>query len=213
MTEKEQYIHLPISRDNLLSPLPSWYFTEMFFLAAWANVLLGFMSHLFSSVWHLFIEIMPTNRQSPPNLCSTLVLRSLILSLSFPFSLVFEWILFSSLPLGPYFLFPSLAPCKRAPTPCHHSSSFWFLTSGMVDHSRLLYVNFSLVSIIQHSLCFPSIFSVVHSLPTLEYSSGYFIKTFFFFQFLSLLGNLKPSHGFHDYQCSNGSQIFISILM
>lgn len=70
MTEKVKYMHLPISRGNFLSLLPSCYVKEMFLLPA----CLDLVPSLFRILWHLLIGTMPTNQKSPSNPCSTLVL-------------------------------------------------------------------------------------------------------------------------------------------
>lgn len=126
----------------------------------------------FSSLWHPFMDSCLQINKAPQTPAPLLYCY-----LSFPFSLVFEWILFSSLSLGPYFLFSHYLPARWHPlsvtTLVVMVPDF---SSGMVDRSGLLYVNFSLVSIIWPSLCFSSLFSTVHSLPTLWSSSGYFVN-------------------------------------
>lgn len=170
MTEKVEYTPCPEATSSLL---PSFEVKEMFLLPARPNVLLGFISHLLQLPLAPFYGIMSTNQQSPPDPCSTLVLLSFSPFLSVLYLNEFYFLHC----LGPYFLFSHYLPARWHPlsvtTLVVMVPDF---SSGTVDRKGLLYVNFSLVSITGPSLCFSSLFSTVHSLPTWCFSSGYFIN-------------------------------------
>lgn len=171
MTEKVEYIPCPEATSSLL---PSFEVKEMFLLPAPTQCSSWIYFPPSSAPFGTLLWIHVYKSTKPPR---PLLHSCTAIFLSFPFSLVFEWILFSSLSLGPYFLFSHYLPARWHPlsvtTLVVMVPDF---SSGMVDRSGLLYVNFSLVSIIWPSLCFSSLFSTVHSLPTLWSSSGYFVN-------------------------------------